>query len=80
MANIIVKFTKSDSELQLLPARNWDRSGKRFASIDKASSELGFNAKINIEEGIKLTVQWTKKKYETIKFNVKKHETLIGNK
>lgn len=80
LANTIVKFTKSDSELQLLPARNWDRSGKRFASIDKASSELGFNAQINIEEGIKLTIQWTKKNYESIKFNVKKHETLISNK
>ncbi|MBV9405177.1 MAG: NAD-dependent epimerase/dehydratase family protein [Acidobacteriaceae bacterium] len=42
------------------PARNWDRSGQRFASTEKAYQKLRFRAEIDVEEGIRRTVEWTK--------------------
>jgi len=60
LATSINRLTGNTTPLDLRPARDWDRSGKRFASTDKASRELGFRAEISIEEGLRRTVDWTR--------------------
>ena len=54
-----------------------DRS-KRFASTEKAREELGFVAKVDIEEGIRATVEWTKENYKRIEESINKHEKMLS--
>jgi UDP-glucose 4-epimerase len=78
LANLINEFTGNKTPLDLKPARDWDRSGKRFASTEKALKELGFEAKINIREGVRRTVEWTKQNSSLIEINIANHSKLIG--
>ena len=72
--------TKNSTKLKLLPPREWDRSGKRYASTSKAFKELGFVAKTDINIGIKHTVEWTKKNYDLIKYSIEKHKNMPNEK
>jgi UDP-glucose 4-epimerase len=45
LATIINEYTGNTTPLDLRPARDWDRSGKRFASTEKAARELGLHAR-----------------------------------
>jgi UDP-glucose 4-epimerase len=78
LATLINEFTGNKTPLDLRPARDWDRSGKRFASTDKSKRELDFSATINIREGIRRTVEWTKANVDLIKRNIDKHEKMIS--
>ena len=55
------------------PARDWDRSGKRFGSTKKAKADLGFSAEVDIAEGIGRLVEWTKINREFIKSCMDRH-------
>lgn len=59
LAGLINENTGNTVLPDLRPARDWDRSGKRFASIEKASQGLDFRAEIGIREGLRRTVEWT---------------------
>jgi len=78
LATLINEYTGNKTPLDLRPARDWDRSGKRFASTDKAERELGFTAQIDIREGVRRTVEWTKKNAELIKRSISKHDKLMS--
>jgi nucleoside-diphosphate-sugar epimerase len=73
LANLINQHTGNKTSLDLKPARDWDRSGKRFASTEKARNILGFEAEVSIQEGIERTVNWTIVNKDLIEQNVKKH-------
>lgn len=77
LARLINDFTGNTTPLDLRPARDWDRSGKRFASTQKAYRELGFRAAVNMHEGIGRTVEWTRLNYELIERSIAKHDKLI---
>ncbi len=77
LATLINQYTNNKTPLDLRPARDWDRSGKRFASTEKAERELGFTAQIDIQEGIRRTVEWTQANVEFIKQSIAKHHKLI---
>ena len=62
LAKEIIKQTNSKSELNLQPPREWDHSGRRFGDPTKAKKEIYFECKVKFEDGIKNTVEWTKKK------------------
>lgn len=66
LAERINAATGNKTPIALTPARDWDRSGQRFAAIDKARDELGFVAQITHEEGVKRTVEWTRKHQDYI--------------
>lgn len=74
LASLINEFTGNATPLDLRPARDWDRSGKRYASTEKASLELGFNAVVDIREGVRRTVEWTKANAELIRHSIARHE------
>lgn len=78
LATLINEFTGNKTPLDLRPARDWDRSGKRFASTEKAQLELGFMAKVEVREGVRRTVEWTKANTELIKRSIAKHDKLMA--
>lgn len=78
LATLINEYTENKTPLDLRPARDWDRSGKRFASTDKAQRELGFTAQVDIREGVRRTVEWTKLNAELIKRSIAKHDKLMN--
>jgi nucleoside-diphosphate-sugar epimerase len=77
LATIINELTGNKTPLALRPARDWDRSGKRFASTEKAEHELGFRAAIVIREGVHRTVEWTSSNSDLIRRSVAKHDKLM---
>jgi UDP-glucose 4-epimerase len=78
LATLINQHTGNKTPLDLRPARDWDRSGKRFASTEKAEMQLGFQANIKISDGLRQTVQWTKANVELIKRSIARHEKLMS--
>lgn len=78
LANLINEFTGNKTPLDLKPAREWDRSGKRFASTEKSESELGFKAQVSIRDGIQKTVEWTKTNADVIRRSIAKHDKMIS--
>lgn len=78
LAKLINEFAGNQTPLDLRPAREWDRSGKRFASTEKSESELGFTASVDIREGVRRTVEWTRANAELIKLSIARHEKLMS--
>ena len=77
LATLINEFTGNKTPVDLKPARDWDRSGKRFASTEKAKQELGFTAQVEIREGIRRTVEWTQANADLIRRSIAKHQKLM---
>jgi UDP-glucose 4-epimerase len=78
LATLINEYTGNKTPLNLRPARDWDRSGKRFASTEKAELQLGFQAKINISDGLRQTVEWTKENADLVRRCIAQHNKLLG--
>jgi len=76
LARLINKITKNkcSSSLILRGKRDWDRSLKRFGSINKSRDQLKFKINNKLEVGLKKTVQWTIDNKSLIKKNIKKHK------
>ncbi|MGE5329801.1 MAG: NAD-dependent epimerase/dehydratase family protein [Deltaproteobacteria bacterium] len=74
LAEIINTLTDNPTRVELLPKRAWDNSGKRFGSIEKSKKELGFDATVKLEDGIKNTIKWTKENMNFIESCMKKHK------
>lgn len=75
LAELIMKLTQSTSDIEYLPKRSWDNSGKRFGDTTKSKAQLGFEAKVEIEEGLTKTIEWTKANLAWIEATMRKHET-----
>ena len=78
LANCINDLTQNKAPLDLLPARDWDRSGKRFGSIEKSKEKIGFSATVDIEIGLEKTVRWTKENKATISASIAKHNVFMS--
>ena len=78
LATLINEFTGNKTPLALRPARDWDRSGKRFASTDKSERELGFTAQVDVREGIRRTVEWTKSNVDLIQRSIAMHNKMMA--
>jgi UDP-glucose 4-epimerase len=77
LAYQINKLTGNQTPVDLRPARDWDRSGKRFGSTEKSREKLEFEARINISEGLRRTVEWTQESKATIQRTVANHDVLM---
>ena len=77
LACTINEITDNPTSMTLQPPRNWDRSGKRFASTKKSSKELGFRANTSIYEGIQKTVKWTINNKKTIESAIERHRIFM---
>jgi nucleoside-diphosphate-sugar epimerase len=78
LAKTINELTSNRTPLDLRPARDWDRSGKRFASTEKAERDIGFRSAVEIREGLSKTVAWTKANREVIASAIAGHAKLLA--
>jgi nucleoside-diphosphate-sugar epimerase len=67
LAEMINEMTSNPATLDLAPAREWDRSGKRHGDTTKSEKELGFKAQVSLPEGLLKTINWTKENMDTVK-------------
>jgi nucleoside-diphosphate-sugar epimerase len=73
LAELVIELSGSTSELEVAPRRPWDHSILRFGSPEKARSELGFQARMPLEEGLRQTIEWTSENLEFIESCMAKH-------
>ncbi len=73
LATKINELTDNPAPVEFLPKRDWDNSGKRFGSTEKARRELGFEARVGLREGLEKTVEWTKRNLDFIDSCIAKH-------
>jgi UDP-glucose 4-epimerase len=74
LAKTINRLANNPAPLELAPMRNWDRSGRRFGSTQKAKEQLHFAAEVNLQDGLKQTIQWTRANLPLIERCIAKHE------
>jgi len=58
LANMINQVTENQAGIKSVGKRDWDKSSRRVASIDKAKKILGYTPQISLEEGLKKTRDW----------------------
>jgi len=73
LAETINRMTENDAPVELLPARDWDRSGNRFGSTEKARRELGFEARVPLDDGLATTIDWMREHLGLIDACVQRH-------
>lgn len=78
-AEMICEYTGNHGGVELLPKRDWDTSGKRFGSTEKAEKELDFKASVPLAEGLQRTVNWTKSNLSFIQSMMDKHSEKMEN-
>jgi len=78
LATMINEYTGNKTPPDLRPARDWDRSGKRYASTEKAERELGFHAQVPINDGVRRTVEWTHANQDLIGRCISRHAKLMA--
>lgn len=79
LATTIVELTGSTSRIELKPKRDWDHSGKRFGSTEKAERELGFRASVPLREGLRRTIDWTRDHLPLVEQCIAKHGHALQN-
>ena len=73
LAERINALCGNEAGLELKPARDWDRSGRRFGSTEKARRELGFEASAPLDEGLRHTLEWTRDNLAIIDACIERH-------
>lgn len=79
LAGLINRFAENPTPPTIKPKRDWDRSGCRFGSTQKAKNELGFSADVDLAEGLQKTIEWTQINLEFIKMMISKHKNQLNN-
>ena len=77
LAETVNELCGGRSEIELRPKRDWDNSGKRYASTEKAERVLGFRAEVGMREGLERTVRWTKENQSFIRQCLAKHDAQV---
>ena len=75
LATLINQLTGNPATIEFLPARPWDRSGKRFGSPEKAKREMGFESRVVLSDGLSTTVEWTRKNLFSIERCIQNHDS-----
>ena len=73
LAETIIELSGNAAGIELQPARDWDRSGRRFGSTEKARRELGFEARMPLHDGLALTIDWMRENLALIDGCVQRH-------
>ena len=77
LAEIIINLTNSSSRINIAPAREWDRSGRRVGNPEKSKGDLEFEASYELATGIIETIEWTKSYKTVIELAIRQHKSLI---
>lgn len=78
LAELINELTGNGTPPVVAPRREWDRSGKRFGSTEKAERELGFKAMIGLREGLTRTSEWTRQNMAIIQRCMAQHARFLA--
>jgi UDP-glucose 4-epimerase len=73
LAKLVNELTCNPAPLDFRPPREWDRSGKRFGSTEKAKRMLGFETRIALRDGLDQTIAWTRQHVPLIDRCIGKH-------
>jgi UDP-glucose 4-epimerase len=73
LAETINRMAGNDAGVELLPARDWDRSGHRYGSAEKAREMLGFEARVPLEDGLGNTIDWMREHLSLIDKCIQRH-------
>jgi nucleoside-diphosphate-sugar epimerase len=77
LAELVNELTGNQTPIALTPARDWDHSGQRYGSVEKARDSLGFAAGVGLREGLEATIAWTRENLETIDRCIARHRERI---
>ena len=77
LAETINELTGNAAGIQLEPARDWDHSGKRFGSTEKAEREIGFRTSVALRDGLERTVAWTRANLDRIDASIARHRNRL---
>lgn len=61
LANLIVNLSGSRSQIEYTHKRVWDEIHTRVADISKSRTELQYEPRVSIDDGIQRTIDWTQK-------------------
>jgi UDP-glucose 4-epimerase len=78
LAHLINELTANPTPVAVKPARDWDRSGRRFGSTQKAAAALGFQAQVGLRDGLQRTVEWTERQRTTIARCIAQHDYFMA--
>jgi nucleoside-diphosphate-sugar epimerase len=78
LAELINELAGNPTPIELAPARDWDHSGQRYGSTDKATRELGFEARTPLPEGLERTIAWTRENLDWIERCMAKHADRVA--
>ena len=67
MANLVNKITGNGAGVIYIERRDWDVKTSLLSSIEKAKKVLGYEPKIQFEDGVKKVHEWFMKNWENIK-------------
>ncbi|WP_259781253.1 NAD-dependent epimerase/dehydratase family protein [Aestuariispira ectoiniformans] len=74
LAEYINELADNPTPVDLKPARDWDRSGRRFGATEKSRRELGFEASVSVRDGLEKTIAWTQANKDTIERCIRQHD------
>jgi len=77
LATQINELTDNPAPIALAPARDWDRSGRRFGDPTKAREQLGFSAATALRDGLAETIAWTRANRDTIRRCMLQHARFV---
>lgn len=78
LADRINELTGNAAGIESLPKRSWDHSGCRYGSTEKSFLELNFQADIDLQKGLSLTVDWTRRNMAFIEQCIAKHAEMLN--
>lgn len=69
MANKVSKATGEKLNIDFRPRRKWDTKMRMLASTEKAKEIIGYEPKINFDEGFQTNVDWFRMNWDQIKLD-----------
>jgi UDP-glucose 4-epimerase len=60
LASMINRLTDNPAGVKFIEKRDWDKTSRRRASIDKARSLIGYNPRVSVPEGLPSVIEWFK--------------------
>jgi UDP-glucose 4-epimerase len=73
LASLINELTGNKTPIEFRPRRDWDHSGRRFGSTEKAKREIGFEAETSLHDGLEKTIAWTRENLDLIESCISRH-------
>jgi nucleoside-diphosphate-sugar epimerase len=74
LAETINALTANPTPVELKPARDWDRSGRRYGATEKSQRTIGFAAQTRLRDGLEQTIAWTRANTALIERCIAQHD------